>query len=180
MNEEATTPGKLSDAAKIRAEIDASTNRYLFAMHGGGSIALLALLPAIIANADLDALTRRAVIALCVYQFGLVFSVFHNIARRRCSNEYEAANKKGQERPDACRCLGLTIRGGCQCFRELVWRSLAIGLFLFGSITVASGAWVVLGKPADEAVDQATLADAGDTRIGKKHGLRRAKISNDA
>jgi hypothetical protein len=32
MNEEATTPGKLSDAAKIRAEIDASTNRYLFAM----------------------------------------------------------------------------------------------------------------------------------------------------
>ncbi len=40
--EDANIPGKLSDAGKVRADIDGSTNRYLFAMHGGGSIALLA------------------------------------------------------------------------------------------------------------------------------------------
>ena len=156
--EDVTTYGTPSGAAAVRREIDASTNRYLFVMHGGASVALLALLAVIIPNPDLDVLTRCVIVALLVYQFGVVCSVFHNIARRRCSNEYEAANRQGKDRPDPCRCLGLTIRGGCQCLRELVWRSLAIVLFLLGSITVATGAWAVLSQPADDGmVDQVAL-----------------------
>jgi hypothetical protein len=62
--EDPTIPGTLSGAAEVRREIDASTNRYLFVMHGGASVALLALLAVIILNPDLDVLTRCVIIAL--------------------------------------------------------------------------------------------------------------------
>lgn len=150
--EHSSIPGTPGNSASVRAEIDASTSRYLFILHGVGSVALLALVAVIIPNPDLDLLTRSAIIGLVAYQFGIVFSVLHNIARRRCANAYEAANRQGKERPDPCRCLGLTIRGGCQCVRELAWRSLAILLFLFGSLTVAAGAWAVLSQPGDDGM----------------------------
>jgi hypothetical protein len=180
--EDPTTVGTLSDAATSRAAIGASTNRQLFLMHGGATIALLALLAVLIPDPDFDALTRCAIIALLVYQVGVVCSVFHNIATRRCANDYAAAIQQGKELPDPCRCLGLTVRGGCQCVREIVWRSLAIILFLFGSITVATGAWQVLSQPADDGMDNQVrftldLTSAGTSHLHEPEGKRNASAT---
>ena len=80
----------LSDGAKIRAQIDTESVRNVMLMNGGGSVALLALLPSILGTPLVSALLST----LAVWLFGLTLAVIHSVLRRKCSFVYEQNNMK--------------------------------------------------------------------------------------
>jgi hypothetical protein len=75
----------LTDEAKVRAQIDTESVRHVLLMNGGGSVALLALLPSILGTP----LVAAVLSTLAVWLFGLTLAVTHSVLRRRCSEKYE-------------------------------------------------------------------------------------------
>jgi hypothetical protein len=75
----------VSEGVKIRAQIDTETVRNVMLVNGGGSVALLALLPAILGTPLVFAL----LLTLAIWLFGLTLAVTHSVLRRKCSLVYE-------------------------------------------------------------------------------------------
>src|SRR6056297_900419 len=78
-------PQGLSDGAKIRAQIDAESVRAVLLINGGGSVALLALLPAVLGTPLVTAVLGT----LAVWLVGLAFAAIHSVLRRKCSLVHE-------------------------------------------------------------------------------------------
>tara|TARA_R110000772_G_scaffold154123_5_gene265111 strand:- start:3104 stop:3544 length:441 start_codon:yes stop_codon:yes gene_type:complete len=76
---------KLSDGVKIRAQIDSESVRNVMLINGGGSVALLALLPSILGTP----LVFAVLLALAIWLFGLTLAATHSVLRRKCSHIYE-------------------------------------------------------------------------------------------
>ena len=75
----------VSEGVKIRAQIDAESIRNVMLVNGGGSVALLALLPAILGTP----LVFGLLLTLAIWLFGLTLAVIHSVLRRKCSLVYE-------------------------------------------------------------------------------------------
>src|SRR5690606_12302323 len=75
----------LSDGVKIRAQIDSESVRNVLLINGGGSVALIALLPAILGTP----LVFAVLLTLAVWLFGLTLAAVHSVLRRKCSHVYE-------------------------------------------------------------------------------------------
>jgi hypothetical protein len=75
----------VSEGVKIRAQIDTESVRNVMLVNGGGSVALLALLPAILGTP----LVFGLLLALAIWLFGLTLAVSHSVLRRKCSLKYE-------------------------------------------------------------------------------------------
>ena len=75
----------VSEGVKIRAQIDTESVRNVLLVNGGGSVALLALLPAILGTPLVFAL----LLTLAVWLSGLTLAVTHSVLRRKCSLVHE-------------------------------------------------------------------------------------------
>ena len=75
----------VSEGVKIRAQIDIESVRNVMLVNGGGSVALLALLPSILGTP----LVFAVLLTLAFWLFGLTLSVIHSVLRRKCSFVYE-------------------------------------------------------------------------------------------
>ncbi len=75
----------VSEGVKLRAQIDTESVRNVMLINGGGSVALLALLPAILGTP----LVFGLLLTLAIWLFGLTLAVVHSVLRRKCSLEYE-------------------------------------------------------------------------------------------
>lgn len=80
----------LSDGVKIRAQADAESVRNVMLINGGGSIALLALLPAILGTP----LVFGVLLTLAIWLLGLTLAAIHSVLRRKCSLKYEQHQMK--------------------------------------------------------------------------------------
>jgi hypothetical protein len=75
----------VSEGVKIRAQIDTESVRNVMLVNGGGSVALLALLPAILGTP----LVFGVLLTLAIWLLGLSLAVSHSVLRRKCSLVYE-------------------------------------------------------------------------------------------
>jgi len=75
----------VSEGVKIRAQIDAESVRNVMLVNGGGSVALIALLP----NVLYTPLVLAVLLALSSWLLGLTLAVIHSVLRRKCSLAYE-------------------------------------------------------------------------------------------
>lgn len=85
MNEPTRQSVDLSDGVKIRAQIDSESVRNVLLINGGGSIALIALLPAILGTP----LVLAVLVTLAIWLFGLTLAATHSVLRRKCSHIHE-------------------------------------------------------------------------------------------
>ena len=75
----------VSEGLKIRAQIDSESVRNVMLVNGGGSVALITLLPNILNTP----LVFGVLVALSFWLFGLTLAVLHSVLRRKCSLVYE-------------------------------------------------------------------------------------------
>lgn len=75
----------VSDGVKLRAQADIESVRNVMLVNGGGSVALLALLPAILGTP----LVFGVLLTLAIWLLGLTLVVIHSVLRRKCSLVYE-------------------------------------------------------------------------------------------
>lgn len=80
----------VSEGVKIRAQIDTESVRNVMLVNGGGSVALLALLPAVLGTP----LVFGVLLTLAIWLFGLTLAVSHSVLRRKCSLVYEQHGMK--------------------------------------------------------------------------------------
>ena len=85
----------LSEGVKIRAQIDTESVRAVMLVTGGGSVALIALIPKIMGTPLVEGL----IYTLALWLLSLTLVVIHNVLRRHCSNIYEPYLKKGEQPP---------------------------------------------------------------------------------
>ena len=127
------------DGPFIRANIDTENVKGLLLINGGGSVALLALLPSILDKAQYKPLATAILWALLIYQSGLVTALIHNHLRRRCSLAYEIAGVKRRKFFG----LGLTEPYICHFSHLFMYASYAC--FVIAGCTVFLGGFKVLG-----------------------------------
>lgn len=96
LDEQIRTP--LLSQTERRAQMDAQTFNGLLLVNGGGAVAFLTFLTEMLKPAY-QAHYRPIVIAmlwgLIIMMFGLAFAIFHNIFRRRCSEDFGSALPAG-------------------------------------------------------------------------------------
>ena len=73
-----------SKGVERRSQIDAETVKGLLAVNGGGAVAMLGFLQAIIDKPDVAPLVYGTLIALVAFPAGIVTALSHNIVRREC------------------------------------------------------------------------------------------------
>lgn len=125
---------------EIRAQIDTEVVKGLLLLNGGGAVAILALLPAVIGKPEFGALSQAILWALLIFQFGLVCALIHNRFRRLCSLEYE---KHGYS-PPAGKLFGFKLNEPTICFVSVVLMWISLGLFLGAGVLVFLGGMSVL------------------------------------
>lgn len=123
----------VSEGVKIRAQIDAESVRNVMLVNGGGSVALMALLPAILGTP----LVQAVLITLAIWLFGLTLAVTHSVLRRKCSLIYEQHNMS----PPVGKTF-LIIKPNEPWVCWLSWRCLYLSIFAFligGAVMVGLG-----------------------------------------
>ena len=88
-----------------RAEMDVITIKAPMALNGGGVVALLAFVPAIMDNSMYQELHNSAFFGITTFVFGLALAVTHIICTRKCSLHYEQHDMN----PPKGRLLGITL-----------------------------------------------------------------------
>lgn len=121
---------------ETRAEIDRDTVRGLLLINGGGSVALLALLPQILDKVAFRPLLHAILVALSFYLVGLLCAVWHNHLRRRCSLVWESHNM----RPPPGQLFGRTLAKPTVCFWSWTLMIVSLVVFAVGSGAVIAGA----------------------------------------
>lgn len=124
---------ELSDGVKIRAEIDNQSVRFVMLVNGGGSVALIALLP----NILYTPLVFAVLLTLTVWLTGLTLAVVHSVLRRKCSHIYEI-NKMSPPSDKKKFCINPKQPWVCW----LSWRTLYASIFAFllgGALMVGFG-----------------------------------------
>lgn len=121
-----------SPGVERRSQIDTEVVRGLLLANGGGAVALLAFLPVAFDKKVLYPLAVPIVVALFLFQLGIVAAVIHNHLRRRCSLVHDHY----KFRPPAGTLLGIPLKEPRVCFlsRSFMWLSLL--LFLLGGFTI--------------------------------------------
>lgn len=126
----------MADGRETRAAIDSETVRGLLLINGGGAVALLAFLPALLPQSEFQTLSRAVIWSIFTFQFGLMCAVIHNRLRGLCSLEYAKviANRK------VCNLFSWKSENPCVCVwsRGFMWASIAAFL-LAGLIMMKAG-----------------------------------------
>lgn len=123
----------VSEGVKIRAEIDTESVRNVMLVNGGGSVALLALLPAILGTP----LVSGVLVALAIWLVGLTLAVTHSVLRRKCSLVYE---QHGMRPPPGESRFCIKPKQPWVCWWS--WRCLYMSIFAFligGAVMVGIG-----------------------------------------
>lgn len=129
---------------EIRAQIDTENVKGLLLINGGAAVALIAFLPAVLGKPQFDSLTRAVLIALLMFQLGLLSAVVHNRLRRICSLTYEAAwTSSPSQHPVPCDLFGYTLKEPCICLRSILFMWASVGLFFAGGLLVFLGGMAV-------------------------------------
>jgi hypothetical protein len=123
----------VSEGVKIRAQIDTESVRNVMLVNGGGSVALLALLPTILGTP----LVFGVFLTLAIWLFGLTLAVGHSVLRRKCSLVYE---EHGMNPAPGKPRLWITPKEPWVCWWG--WRCLYASIFAFlvgGAVMVCAG-----------------------------------------
>jgi len=136
----------MTKGLEIRAAIDSENVKGLLLINGGGAVALLAFLPAILGKPSFESLLRAVIWALLIFLMGLITAVIHNRLRRVCSLHYEQHGYS----PPACshipRWLKFEqLRQPCVCLRSMFFMWLSVTAFASGGLTAGLGALQVVG-----------------------------------
>jgi hypothetical protein len=121
----------ISDGVKIRAQIDAESVRNVMLVNGGGSVALLALLPSVLGTP----LVIAVLCSLSIWLLGLTFAVIHSVLRRKCSLVFERHDMRP---PPGCRKLGINPGRPWVCWWSRSCLNAAIVAFVLGGLTMVS------------------------------------------
>jgi len=122
------------DGIEQRAQIDTETFKGLLPINGGGAIALLSFLAAVLNKPNPQPDFARAVLwGVLLMMLGLVLAILHNHLRRRCSLIHE----HHQYKPPAGKLFGIELRSPTVCF--LSWGCMWLSLIAFfgAGLTVA-------------------------------------------
>lgn len=128
--------GSATMTKAARAEIDRDTVRGLLLLNGGGSLALLALLPRILEKPPFRPLVYMILVALSFYLVGLVCAVAHNHLRRRCS----LVHSQHGMRPPPGRLFGRQLPNPTVCFFSWLLMFVSLAVFAVGGVAVIVGA----------------------------------------
>lgn len=138
---------KMAEGRETRATIDSETVRGLLLINGGGAIALLAFLSGVIQEPRFAVLSLAIILAVFVFQLGLLFAVVHNRLRRLCSLEYAkmSANRK------KCTFLGKQLKEPCVCHWStgFMWASIVAFVFA-GLLVLGAGLYVIECQSQEE------------------------------
>lgn len=123
----------MSGSVERRAQIDTETYKGLLVINGGGAVALLSFLAAILNRPNVSPLVHAALFGVVVLTFGLVFAVVHNYLRRHCDLTYELHSM----RPPKGQLFGFKLPEPtvCFCSRTCMW--LSLGSFAVACLIVA-------------------------------------------
>jgi len=112
----------ISEGVKVRAQIDSESIRNVMLVNGGGSVALIALLP----NVLYTPLVTAVLLTLSIWLVGLTLAVTHSVLRRKCSLIYER-NKMSP--PSGREVLGINPKQPWLCWWS--WSALYTSIFAF-------------------------------------------------
>lgn len=129
---------------EIRAQIDTENVKGLLLINGGGAVALLAFLPAVLGKPEYIALAKAILWALLLFQLGLLSAVIHNRLRRICSLVYEQAGACSPAHPEPCVIFGRKLREPCVCMRSIAFMWLSVLLFFTAGMVVFAGGMLVV------------------------------------
>ena len=122
---------RFSKGVEIRAEIDRDTVRALIVLNGGGAVALLALLPAILKVPGYVTLAEAILAGVVFLTVGLLLTVVHNVYRRECSRLHEKSNwSSSAGQSPACRRSRATRFAALSCFVLAVFLVAGVGLWV--------------------------------------------------
>lgn len=125
----------ISDGVKIRAQIDAESVRNVMLVNGGGSVALLALLPSVLGTP----LVVAVLCSLSVWLLGLTFAVIHSVLRRKCSLVFERHEMRP---PSGPRRFGINPGRPWVCWWSRTCLTASIAAFVLGGLAmVAISVW---------------------------------------
>jgi hypothetical protein len=135
----------MSNGVDRRAEIDSATAKALLLLNGGGAVALLAFLPAVLEDPGYAPLAHGVLWGLALLLLGLVSAVLHNRYRRVCSLDFE----RHLGNPPPCRIFPLSLLPlrddpSCACRLSIVLLWGAILAFLLAGYLVVRGGFRVL------------------------------------
>lgn len=121
----------VNEGIKIRAQIDNEAVRNVMLVNGGGSVALIALLP----NILYTPLVFAVLATLSIWLAGLTLAVIHSILRRKCSlihERYKMSPPKGRPK------FGIAPGVPWVCWWS--WKALyvSIAAFLLGGVLMVA------------------------------------------
>jgi hypothetical protein len=143
----------MADQVGVRAHFDAETMRGLLVANGGGAVALLAALTAILDRDGYEPLAKAMLIGLFVMMLGVALAVVHNHFRRMCSLEYQTHNMN----PPNGTIFGRQLWAPMACCVSIVCMWLSVAAFLgAGSYVAVSGIATVSNVQAQKAAVRPT------------------------
>lgn len=127
---------------KLRAEIDNTTVKGLFAANGGGAVALLGLLPVVLGNPQYGVFSHFVVAGLLCMQLGIACAVGHNHMRRVCNLKFATKNERLERFREKNGLNGWLVPDSCvPCVWSHWWRRLSLAFFLAAGLVVVIGTW---------------------------------------
>ena len=128
-----STPWDMASQLPIRADIDTETVKSLLLINGGGAVALMALLSALLGKPGFEPLAYAVMAGILIFMVGLAMAVAHNRFRRICSLTYE---QHGMSPPKGT-FLGRQLNEPTVCYIsiKLMWASLV--MFIVAGAVVA-------------------------------------------
>lgn len=116
-----------------RSQIDTETFKGLLAINGGGAVALLSFVAAILNKPNAAGLVHAALFSVLLMIFGIGAALVHNHLRRRCSLIYEAYNGS----PPRGTVFGRLLPSPTICFFSWACMWVSLGAFLLAGAVVA-------------------------------------------
>lgn len=136
---------KLSEGAKIRAQIDSDSMKAMLAVAGGGAAGLLAFLPYVLGKPCMQSLAQGVMWGLMCLVISVVLCIVHNVLRRHCSAIYEQAWIDGRQPPPGEILWFYKLKKHPRvCFWSWTLLWLAVFAFAAGAAVVGFGAYETL------------------------------------
>jgi hypothetical protein len=152
----------MADQVGVRAQTDTESMRGLLVANGGGAVALLAALTAILDRDGYEPLAKAMLIGLFVMMLGVVLAVVHNHFRRLCSLEYQVHNMN----PPNGTIFGMQLWAPTVCCVSIVCMWLSVATFL------AAGSYVAISGIANVSSIQSQKAAGRPTGVTEQKGAK--------
>ena len=137
----------MASGLDIRAGIDTETVKGLLLLNGGGAVAFLAFLPAVIGREEYAALAIAILIGLLLCHLGLLFAVIHNRLRRVCNLRYEQVKADSPDHPVPCQIFGRTLsRQPCVCLVSITFMWGSMAMFFAAGLSVFVGGLLIVWR----------------------------------